>query len=220
MPKGVQYFPEHLEMLRSEMSAMRFTEITYRDLNPNVYKNFESKRREREIGFKYISEKGLVVIAWSTFSSKTGGTLKKDLAWVVTLQNDEEFHNPSIKRTGNFINNFLFRAKKEKTRVDSQPKCTDPNCNWHMSIMKRRYVKGSRFWKCLNPIHFWKGPTKSWDTGLPKEMMEITNKKRKQRKKYREVREAQGKPHSVAGSMRKPWLEKTKEDQNKNHSQS
>lgn len=182
---------QDFQWLDKELRALGFHPITVRE----VREDFDRSKIEmtkpheggREEGYAISHGSGYRVKVWTSFLATEQAYRMFDQGWVIIVDHSDNiiYRAQSTRRTKNFVQNLLMRARMARERVIHRPYCNGKGgCGqWmHFIQLKNRGC----FWVCKNEAHHGKQrPRKGPDISLSSTVKTFANKKRKDRERDR-----------------------------------
>ena len=159
MPRRIELTVSDFKFLEREMLAMGYRLKSHRQLKIDFKRldlSAPRKKKGREATFLY-GNNFLQAVAHTTFDLDNQEWREEDLGWHLIKEKDRiKYFSKPLRRTKNFISNFLMRARVNRWRIDNRPIC--PECKRFMEIKTRwtynheefRWEStGQYFWGCL-----------------------------------------------------------------------
>ena len=204
-----QRLPSHKDfsVFEEELTKRGFRRISSPEFSSQFYRlglKAPRPRIGRELGYLFYANE-YTVFVWTTWLPKEEAARASDAGWVLIAERDNVlyFSHP-IHRTKNFLQNLLMQARIACWKVRHRPLC--PECLNFMSIVQGRALK-QRFWKCDRKKSHVGGKERfrSWDYGLPEDVINFLKPIRKRRRKRYATLRVEGKEPHQAMLSRKRW---------------
>lgn len=218
MPERAQLATDDFSFIEEELIKLGYVRRIAKNVKMDFIRLGLVAPREikgREASFITYNH-GLNSLIWVSYDEVHKEWREVDLGWGLIRKGDKrQYCSKPLRRTPNFIQALLKRARVNKWRVDNRPLC--PYCGAYMDIYERKDKKdkkptGQYLWACFKrDKHENKEPVfVGWDKigsekKLPAEIEDYVLMMRKRVADYKERNRKLGIVRTPARFIRKPW---------------